>query len=87
LSIAAQRADNLVFLSAPLSAGVFVYSAEARSPRYVSEQVDVIGSAAGNWFARLELSVFATPTATGQATFDPNYPAPHAASSCRVGAA
>jgi alkanesulfonate monooxygenase SsuD/methylene tetrahydromethanopterin reductase-like flavin-dependent oxidoreductase (luciferase family) len=60
LSIAAQRADNLVFLSAPLSAGVLVYSAEARSPRYVSEQVDVIGSAAGDWFARLELSVFAT---------------------------
>jgi len=64
LSIAAQRADSVALLSAPLSGGVLVDSARARSPRHVSEQVDVIRQAAGDRFAHLELSVFATLSVT-----------------------
>jgi alkanesulfonate monooxygenase SsuD/methylene tetrahydromethanopterin reductase-like flavin-dependent oxidoreductase (luciferase family) len=60
LSIAAQRADTVALLSAPLSGGVLVDSAAARSPRHLSEQVDTVRQAAGDRFANLELSLFAT---------------------------
>ena len=60
LSIAAQHGDGVALLSAPLSGGVLVDAAEARSPRHVSQQVEIVRRAAGDRFARLELSVFAT---------------------------
>jgi probable F420-dependent oxidoreductase len=60
LSIAAQHADTVALLSAPLSGGVLVDSAESRSARNVAAQVEVVRNAAGPRFADLELSVFAT---------------------------
>ena len=64
LSIAARHADTVALLSAPLSNGVLADSAEARSPRHVAEQVETVRRAAGERFASLELSVFATITVT-----------------------
>ena len=60
LSVGAQHADTVALLSAPLSGGVLVDSAEARSVRNVKEQVDVVRKAAGERIQDLELSVFAT---------------------------
>jgi len=60
LSIGAQHADTVALLSAPLTGGVLVDSAEARSARHVTEQVDVVRKAAGERIQDLELSVFAT---------------------------
>src|SRR5262249_9169928 len=60
LSIAAQRADTVALLSKPLSGGVLSDSAAARSPAHVGEQVETVRRAAGDRFASLELSLFAT---------------------------
>ena len=60
LATAAQHADTVGLLSAPLSGGVLVDSAEARSAHNVTEQVDVVRKAAGERIQDLELSVFAT---------------------------
>jgi probable F420-dependent oxidoreductase len=68
LSIAAQRADKVALMSAPLSGGVLVDSVEARSPNNFCAQVNVIREAAGDRFAQLELSVFATFVAADDRT-------------------
>ena len=60
LSLAGRCADTVGLLSAPLSGGVLVDSAEARSAENVAQQVDIVRRAAGERFANLELSVFAT---------------------------
>src|SRR5437870_8479466 len=60
LSIAARYADTIGLLSAPLSGGVLVDSAEARSPANLHRQLDVVRSAAAERFERLELSIIAT---------------------------
>ncbi len=60
LSIAARYADTVGFLTAPLSGGVLVDSAEARSPANFERQLQHVRAAAGERFDRLELSVIAT---------------------------
>jgi probable F420-dependent oxidoreductase len=60
LSIAARHADSIGLLPAPLSGGVLVDSAEARAPASLHRQLEILRSAAGDRFDRLELSVVAT---------------------------
>ena len=60
LSIAARHADSVGLLAAPLSGGVLVDSAEARSPANMERQIQVLRSAAVDRFACLELSAIAT---------------------------
>jgi probable F420-dependent oxidoreductase len=60
LSIAAQHADIVGILPAPLSRGKLVDPVESRLVQSVDRQIDIVRQAAGPRFAQLELSVFAT---------------------------
>ena len=60
LSLAGGYGDIAALLSAPLSGGVLVDSVAARSAENVTQQVAIVRNAAGERFADLELSIFAT---------------------------